>query len=193
MSYLTGTNVETIYKSTTAGAAKGTFTSEFMINDVATMGAQAVLPPYFWLPVLGVGKAVKIEAWGILSSTATPTYTFTTRLGASGTTAASVLVSAALTTGSGVTNQLWEFHGVVTCLIAAGAGANSTFRGVGSITCGGLASPFSYSLYGSAATPGTIATVDISIANYISFNVTCSASSASNTVTLQDLLISGLN
>lgn len=196
MSFLTGTNMELIYASTAAGTAKNTFTSEVQINDTAGMGVQAHLPPDFWLPnkPQSVGRGIRIVARGILSSTATPTYTFTVRGGSAGSTSAGILLgSAALTTGSGVTNQLWEFQGEFILESIGAAGANSTGRGIGLLACGGLASPFSYALYGGAASPGTVATLDTSITNYINFNVACSASSASNTITLQQLLVYGLN
>jgi hypothetical protein len=197
-SFLTGTNTELVYASTAAGTAKASFTSEVQINDTTGMGAQAFLPADFFGIGGGrdgaIGKGLKIVARGILSSTGTPTYTFTCRSGTAGsTTAAIMLGSAALTTGSGVSNQLWEFQGDVILESLGAAGANSTVRGIGLLACGGLASPFSYALWGGAASPGTVATFDTSIKNFINFNVTCSASSASNTITIQQLLVFGLN
>lgn len=192
MSYLTGSNLELIYANTASGTAKASFTTEIAINDTAGMGERANIPPYFFLPTSGIGKGIRVVARGILSSTATPTYTFTVRGGTTGNiTAAILLGSAALTTGSGVSNQMWEFQGDIIVRTTAAAGANSTVQGVGLLACGGLASPFSYALYGGAASPGTVATFDHSITNYINFNVACSASSASNTITLQQLLVFG--
>jgi hypothetical protein len=195
MSFLTGTSQELIYTSINPGTAKNTFTTEVQINDTVGMGVQAHLPPDFWLPNLtSQGRGIHIVARGILSSTGTPTYTFTIRLGAAGSiTSAIVLGSAALTTGSGVTNQMFELEGDIILGIIAGAGANSTVRGMGLINCGGLASPFTYPVWGGAASPGTVATVDTSITNYINFNVACSASSVSNAITLQQLMVWGLN
>lgn len=195
MSFLTGTNTELIYMNTSPGTAKNTFTTEVQINDTAGMGVQAHLPPDFWLPnQTSLGKAIRVVARGILSSTATPTYTFTLRLGAAGsTTAAIVLGSAALTTGSTVTNQVWEFEGDIILKAIGAAGANSTVQGQGLLTSPGLASPFVYALWAGAASPGTVATVDTSITNFFNFNVACSASSASNTITLQQLVVIGLN
>lgn len=196
MSFLTGTNCELVYASTAAGTAKASFTSEVLINDTAGMGVQAHLPPDFWLPQNfgSVGKGIKIVARGILGSTATPTYTFTVRSGTAASTSAAILLgSAAITTGSGVTAQMWELEGDVILTAMGATGANSTVRGIGQFRCGGVASPFMYPLYGSAASPGTVATLDTSITNYINFNVTCSASNAANSVTLQQLLVYGLN
>lgn len=194
MTLITGTIGELIYANTTAGTAKNTFTSEAQINDTTGMGGQASLPPFLWGPGrnAGIGRTIQIKARGILSSTGTPTYTFSTRLGAAGSTSAAIVLgSAALTTGSGVTNQIWEFEGEFTMVTIGAAGANSTTLGTGLISSPGLASPFIYPIYGGAASPGTVATVDVSIQNYINFNVACSASSASNSITLQHLMVFG--
>jgi hypothetical protein len=195
MSFLTGTNTELIYMNTLPGTAKASFTTEVPINDVSGMGPRASIPPYFWQnKPTDLGKAIKIVARGILSSTGTPTYTFTLRLGASGSTSAAIVLgSAALTTGSGVTNQPWEFEGEIVMKTIGDVGANSTVQGSGMFYSPGIASPFMAGLFGGAASPGTVATVDTSIQNFFNFNVTCSASSASNTVTLQQLIIYGLN
>jgi hypothetical protein len=193
MSNLTGTVTELIYASTAAGTAKGTFTTEVSINDTAGMGPVAVLPPYFFLPSGSLSKGVRVVARGILSSTATPTYTFSLRGGAQAATSGAIMLgSAALTTGSGVSNQIWEFEGEFFLKTAGAAGANSTLVGTGLLSSSGTANKID-PLYGGAASPGTVTTFDISITNYINFNVACSASSASNTITLQSLIVQGLN
>jgi hypothetical protein len=193
MSFVTGTNVELIYASTAAGTAKASFTSEVAINDTAGMGAQAFLPAGFFLPGR-IGQGLRIKASGILSSTATPTYTFTVRLGAAGsTTAAIVLGTAALTTQSGITNKKWTLEGDV-LLRTNLTGANSTAYGDGWLTSpAGLASPFIYEAWGGAAQPGTVATVDPTITNYVNVNATCSASSSSNSIQLLSLEVWGKN
>jgi hypothetical protein len=190
MPNVTGTVTELLYASTSPGTAKNTFTTEALINDTAGMGVQAHLPVDF-LSVPG-RSGIRILARGILSSTATPTYTPTIRLGASGTSGPIVLGGAALTTGSGVSNQFFEIEGDVILKTLGAAGANSTVVGTGRIISPGLATTIAV-LYGGAATPGTVATVDTSIVNYINVDVACSASSASNTITLQQLLVWGLS
>jgi hypothetical protein len=105
-----------------------------------------------------------------------------------------VLGSAALTTTSGVSNAYWELQGDVILTAMGVAGANSTVQGTGFI----LSTAFSTNspinpVYGGAASPGTVATVNTSITNYINFDATCSASSSSNTITLQQLIVQGLN
>ena len=191
MSNQSGIYTDLIYASQVAGAAKASFTSEFKLNDTTTMGPTPVLLPEYFMPISGVGRGLHIIARGILSSTGTPTYTFTCRAGAEGSTSAAILLgSAALTTTSGAASQIWQFEGDVILKTFGAAGANSTLTGVGTLTSSGTANKID-PLYGAAATPGTVATFDHSILNYINFNITCSASSSSNTITLQQLVVIG--
>lgn len=197
MSFLTGTNAELLYASTAPGTAKNTFTAEALINDTTGMGVQAKLPANFWLPNQAQkGRGIAIVARGILSVVAatTPTYTFTVRLGASGVTGPIVLGTAALTTASGTTGTYWELVGDVIMENIGAAGNNSTVRGIGRHSGGGISTNGGVNAaYGGAASPGTVATVDWNIDNYINVGVACSASAAGNTITLQQLLVYGLN
>jgi hypothetical protein len=197
-SFITGTGQELIYSNIAAGTAKNTFTTEIGINDTAGMGAVAHVPVDFWTPSNVIGKVLRVEAYGIVSSTATPTFTFTTRVGTQlNVTAAIILGTAALTAGSGITNLGWSCHGNVTLTVVGAAGANSTGRGVGQHVAGNTVFTTNSGVnpYNAAAstTAPTVATIDTSIVNYINFNVACSASSASNGVTLLGLQVWGLN
>lgn len=198
MSYITGTNVELIYASTAVGIAKNTFTTETALNDEATMGPQVYLPSGFWLPTkASLGRGFHLIARGIASSTATPTYTFSVRLAATEAATAGpiVLGTAALTTASGIANVPWKLEGDVILEAVGTTSGTATVRGIGDLTSTGygVAAPTmsSYAVWGSAASPGTVATVVLKSQNFITFNVACSASSASNTITLQQLLIFG--
>ena len=192
MAVLAGSTTELIYSNTAPGTALASFTSEALANDVAGMGVQAQLSPYYLDRFRWGLDELYILAYGLLSSTGTPTYTFTIRLGASGTTAPIVLGSAALTTASGVTNKLWRIQGIVSLQTRGADGANSTVRGTGIIDSpAGLAA--SGALLGGAAAPGTITTVDPSIVNFVNLNIACSASSASNTIQVLALSVFGLH
>lgn len=197
-SFITGTSKELIYANLNAGTAKNTFTAEVIINDTAGMGAIAHIPVDFWTPSNTPGKGLEIIASGIVSSTATPTFTFTTRLGtAANTTAAIVAGTAALTTASAAANGPWRAAAVDILTIVGAAGANSTVRGLGAHEAGSNAFTTNggHNLYNAAAsaTAPTVATVDTSIVNYVNWNAACSASSASNGVTLLALYVYGLN
>jgi hypothetical protein len=140
---------------------RSTYTSQLQINDTAGMGVQAHLPG-----TSGCRRRSRSAA-GSASSRAgssrrrrrRPTRSRPRRRAGS-TSTAILLGSAALTTGSGVSNQMWELEGDVVMEAIGAAGTNSTVRGTGLIACGGLASPFTYPVWGGAASPGTVATVD---------------------------------
>jgi hypothetical protein len=198
-SFITGTGAELIYANLASGTAKASFTSEFAsLNDTTGMGTLAHLPVDFWTPSNVVGKVMRLEAWGIVSSTATPTYTYTTRLGTAGSTSAAIIAgTAALTTGSGITNLSWSARAMITMTTVGTTGAASTVRGLGTLDGGtsvfstnGGGNPFNA---GASATAPTVATVDTSIVNYVNFNITCSASSPSNSIQLLGLYVWGLN
>jgi hypothetical protein len=185
--------VEPIYSNASAGTAKNTFTTEAQINDAAGMGSVAQLnSTALWGAGQNAPKAtLNFLARGLISSTATPTFQWFFRFGTS-SAGALVAGTAALTTLTTITNQIWEAEFSVQPVTLAAAGANSTFRGLGLLSSpGGLAAPGVYNLWGGAATPGTVATVDWSIVNSIWVAVACSASSASNGITLLQLIILG--
>lgn len=202
MSFLTGTNVELIYASTSVGASLNTFTTEAQLNTVATMGPQAHLPPDFWLPNQNqVGRGIKIVARGTLAATAAPTYTLTIRGGATANIASAPILAGTTTmaTVSGATTCAWELE--VDCILKTlgAAGANSTLCSVGRVFSEGLATTANNTVIGGLTTAGTlvvagtITTLDTSIVNYINVNVACGTSSASNIFALQQLLVFGLN
>lgn len=200
MSDINPTASELIYASNGAATAKDTFTTEVTVNNTGGMAVQALLPSTFWQPngvQSAVGRTVRIVARGIVSSTGTPSYTFTVRGGTAGSVTGPILLgSAALATASGVSGVPWTFEGDVTLETIGAPGSNSTIRGVGTLITDGYSATTTtrvYVLYGGAATPGTVTTFDTTLSHYINFNITCTASSASNTITLQQLLVYGLN
>lgn len=194
MPNITGTVLELIYANTASGAAVNTFTAERTLFTTAEMGERPVIPPYYFAPNAGVAGGIRIVAKGILSTTGAPTYTWTIRLGTNGnTTAVIALGTAALTAGTTQTNVGWELQGDIIVRTLLTAGASSTIQGVGMISSPlGLASPFAAAAWGNAAQPGTVATFDPSITNYVNVNIACGTSSVSNSITLTQLLVIGL-
>ncbi len=203
MSFITGTNVELLYASQGVGIAKSGFTSEITINDTATMGVQAHIPADFWLPAKGqAGRGIKIVARGIISiTTGAPTWIISVRFGAAANTSSAIVLGTgtATSSASALTNQPFTFEGDVIMETVGAAGTNSTVRGVGMLTCPVFAAQSTgaalgqIGVWGGGATPGTVATVDTTITNYINFNVTCGTNSGSNAITLQQLTVYGLN
>lgn len=198
-SFLTGTQSETIYSNSTAGTAKTTFTTEAVINDTAGMGPQPILPPYFWQPSanLNLGRAVRVVARGIRSDvTTTPTWALTARLGGAASTAGPNVGSQAATqiSATAATNLLWEYEADLQLTVAGAEGPNSTIRGLGFASWQATTSTsLQLPVFGGGASPGTVATVDISITNHLNFDATCGTSSASNSIQLLQLFVFGLN
>jgi hypothetical protein len=195
VSFLTGTSTELIYSSLSVGATLASFTTEAQLNTTATMGVQAHIPPDFWLPNnTQTGRGIRIVARGVFSVTATPTFQINVRGGAAANVASNPILvgSAALTTGSGVSAQYWELQADVILTAIAAAGNNSTVRGNGYLMSSGFASAIN-PVWGGGAAAGTTATLDTSVTNYINVNAACGTNSASNTITLNQLLVLGLN
>ncbi len=156
-------------------------------------------PPLFFHGKAGRGRAIRIKARGVFSTTATPTLIFQARLGAtsgssylSGT---SVGISAAITTASGVTSKYWELNLDLICTIP-GVGTNAcTVAGAGTVMSpSGFGTPFIYPL--EPTTPDTATwtgTIDSAVQQYLNLSATWSANSASNTITLKQLIVLGLN
>lgn len=197
MSFLTGTVTELLYASTTVGATKNTFTTEAQLNPTASMGVQAHLPPDFWLPNNNqIGRGIRVVARGLLgTTTSAPNYTFNLRGGAAGNITTNPLLAGtgAVTMAASLTNVAWEWSCDLMLAAIGAAGANSTLQGQGMLFVGGV-SGAPYPVVGGGTVPTTTVTnVDTSITNYLNFNVACNTSNAANTVTLNQLLVFGLN
>lgn len=195
-----GLDMKMLYASTAPGSAKNTFTTETNLNDSSGMGVPFRFPADFWLPNNNqVARGFKIVARGIVSSTGTPTFTPVFRLGAAAAAITGPIIgttTAALTTGSGVSNKGWEAELDVFMKTMAAPGANSTIQGVGRFLSSGFAiiynELYAASAVASGAAPGNLATIDPTIPNWLCVNALCSASSASNSITLTQLQVYAL-
>src|SRR5207245_1173192 len=107
-------------------------------------------------------KRLTVRATGIVSSTATPTYTFFVRLNTTQgvITGTSVAQSVAITTGSGITNQFWELECDLTLETMGFGAAAATLMGEGTVFSPGFASPFIYALTPAASATVWTATID---------------------------------
>lgn len=163
-----------------------TFTSEASL--LAGTNQQPWIPANFFDGPNGRGRAFEFEATGYLGSTGTPTYTFTVRLGSTvaAISDAAVGVTAALTTGSGVTDKWWRLFLRVICRTPGQGAGNTTFSVDGFVMSPGLASPFLYPV--EPTTPDTEtwtvapANFDAKVNNYLNLSVACSSSSSSNKI-----------
>jgi hypothetical protein len=160
---------------------------------------QPVLPALFFDGNRGFGRTVSFVGQGVLGTTGTPTITFTVRFGTTSgpsyLSGVAVSVSAAITTSSGVSNKYWRMQLDISCNTPGIGTGNTTLSGAGYVMSpGGFASPFIYPM--EPSTPDTAtwtSTIDSSLTQYVNFSITWSASSASNTCTLKQLLAWGQN
>lgn len=159
--------------------------------------------PVLWHPALDftqVGRQFRLSGRGVLSSTGTPTYLFKVRLGSTAMSADNLApplgtvigASAALTTGSGVSNVVWSFELLLT-MVSAGIGSGkATITSSGLVYCTGL-SPTVGDLAPTNGSATWTTTCDSSVDNFFQVSATCSASSASNTIQLKHLELEALN
>lgn len=192
---LTGTWSECFFRNKGDFTAVSTTASEASL--LAGQNQQPTIPALFFdqQPFRAVGFLGR----GILGTTSTPTIVFQSRLGA--TVGSSTLsgtscgVSAAITTASGVSNKWFEFRLDLICTVGGQGTTNATLSGAGYVASpGGFASPFVYAL--EPTTPDTATwtlTIDDSVTQYFNESVTWGTSSASNTITLKQLLAFGYN
>lgn len=116
-------------------------------------------------------RLTHIRARGIWAATATPTYTFSVKVGAV------VAVTSAAITVSAITNQAWEID---VQLQTRADGSTGTLLGMGDLNMGGVTGVNYLPATGTAPTASSA--LDFSTALALSIQIACSASSASNTV-----------
>lgn len=157
-------------------------------------GQQPWLYPGFFSTNVAASKLLRIEANGVMGTTATPSYTWFVRL----TTAQNVITggvilgqSAAIVTATSTAGTYWELDMTVICN-TPGIGANqATLTSGGRVSSpAGFSTPFSYAL--EPTTPPTATwtnTIDGSVSQYIMLSVNPGTSSASNTAQIKTLRV----
>ena len=123
-----------------------------------------------------VGRQIRIDAWGFVSDTGTPTLQLKFKLGST-----VILDSTAITLGSGISNKLWHFTGVATIQVA---GSSGKIFAQGQFTQNGVVTDIV-----------TTAQISIDLTGALTADLTAqwSASSSSNTITCSNLSIEVLN
>lgn len=144
------------------------------------------------LGLLPAGTIIGGRAWdgsfgGVMGTTATPTILFTTRIGTNNSappTGTTLGAGPTMTLGT-MTAQPWHGRGMWSCRSIGVAASTATMTGSGFVVCPGAAA--------ATTTPvcvfgGTVATtIDQTVNQGIAVSMTWGASSASNTITPQEL------
>lgn len=152
---------------------------------------QPTIPAGFFRNYGAAFKFFVVEAMGVFSTTSTPTLTFKVRTsttqGASTLSGTTLGTSAAITTGSGVTNKWWYLWLKLVCTVRGQGTGNATLAGAGYVMSpGGFAAPYIYPL--EPTTPDTAtwtATFDSALTQYLNISATWSAADPSNTITMK--------
>lgn len=183
--------VEPAYGGTIADfTALNTFTAEASL--LQPTGNQPFIRAHFFSGPGARGRRMRFRAWGVVSSTGTPTFQFAGRLSATVGTATvdGTLVgqSAAITTGNGITNQIWVYELLLTCRVPGQGGTNATINCAGTVRCPGFAAPYEYILVPTTGTPQTwTQTIRNDVDLFFNLTATCGTSHASNAITCKEL------
>lgn len=159
-----------------AAAPFNTFTTATDISPTPPI----VLPANFLIS----GSVLRWTAYGVLSTTGTPTIAFAMQYGAT-----VLAISGTITTGSGLANAPWRIEG--TTHIGTTAGTASPARTNGVLYLGTSVSAYATPTPIPAAALATV-NIDTTTASKVSVFATWGTSSASNTVTCWELLVEPL-
>ena len=193
MSFVTGTQVELLY-SLPAAVTKNTYTTIAAYTGV--LGTNTVCSiPAGWAMNEGVnpiGRALQLKAMGTIANTAAATFANAINVNpTAGTSTGNITINTAYTPTAAVTAQ-WIIEAWFT--ITAFATSTMTIQSNGSVTYmtvasgGAVSTAPSQQIWG-----GTFTGLDPRVTQYVELFGTWSASSASNTTTVQQMLLEGLN
>lgn len=188
-----------VYANRQAHTELNTFTGEASLIQAAANFDQPVFPAGTFVSHRAVGKSFLINACGYINSTSTPTFQWQFRLGTTTGSAylsgTSIGITAAATTGSGVTYQRWEAVMRITCYIGGIGTGLATLNCDGEVRCPGLASPFIYPLEPTAPpmTPPWTAVIDGALPYYLNLSAVCGTSNSANKIGCTRLWMWDLN
>lgn len=168
-----------IYTTTASTTVANTVTETTLVGS--GVGTDT-LPTNF----LVAGKTVRVSAWGVYSTTGTPTLRYRVRMG--GIAGTVVLDTAAQTTASGVTNRGWRVDGLITCRTT---GAGGTVFGQGSSTVSSAAFAAASGTWDMENTATTA--IDTTAAQQVVLSAEWGTASASNTITCSNFMVEVLN
>lgn len=188
-----GSYSELLYSMPFNGPALANTVTRSLLSTPAstTSSAPFKIPAGFFNPGAGIGQAIRVVARGIMSTTGTPTFTFAAALDPTqGTFGTNLASTGAFTTASGLASALWEAEFECTC---QSLGTSGVLTVAGVLTIGAAANAAT-----TAATAYMIGTasdvlINTNVDNYLELWGTWGTASASNTATLYQYMVHGLN
>lgn len=161
---------ESLFWATADGTAIANSTTETIVFPNVTIPANYMQD----------GRALRLRAFGKLSTTGTPTITFAVRWG--GVAGTLLATTEAITNGSGVTNVNWELEIYIQTRANGATGTLLVFGSAQVHTAAGTVVANTFSVSGYDA-PAQVTSLDLTADTALSLTATWSAASASNTLT----------
>jgi hypothetical protein len=193
MSFYTGTQAELLYVMPTP-VTKNTYTTIAAITGIAGTNTVCSIPPGFLTnenpsPLV---KTMLLEAYGTIANTAAATFASAININPTpGTSTGNIAVGGALAP-TAATTAPWWLRCYITCSAFATSTATYQFNGSWrQESAGSGAVPNATGL--TSGFTGSIASLDPRVTQYLEIFGTWSASSASNTTTVQQMVLWGLN
>lgn len=193
MSFITGTQTECLFNQTPT-STKNNFTTQAVISAPNTQ-PRCILPANFW-NYQGIGKGLLVFARGIFSvaSATTPTLAIALCLdGTPGTigTPGQLFISATVTTASGVTNAGWSLEAMVTAQTVSNT--TSALQIDGEVVIGAVANGSNSTAPNLTQVTNNITTFNFETSAAVELAATWGTASASNTITVKQFMVFGVN
>jgi len=191
VSFTTGTQMELMY-SLSSVITKNTYTTSAPFTGVLGTNTVCALPAGWLLNDVPnpVGRKWRLEVWGTIANTAAATFAVNLDLDPTAGTAANAITVYAATAPTASVTALWNCVATYTCTAFATSTFSAQVNGFwtqsatasgAALGTAGLRTDFQASITG----------VDPRVTNYIELWGTWSASSASNTTTVQQMDLYG--
>jgi hypothetical protein len=173
--------VDTLARAETDGPVLATFTTR---TSLTPAHARYTTPTTgFWQ----VGKVLRVQAWGRISTFTSGTFTFSFGVGS-----VDAWASQALTMVASQTNQTFYLEVLMTVrAVGAGGSATANLLGVGSLNAGAAITAAVTQLPATAPAVGT--SFDPGAASVLDLMLACSVSNGANGATLHEYVLEALN
>jgi hypothetical protein len=193
MSFLTGTQAELLY-SLPAAVTKNTYTAQACMSALAASAPVATIPAGFFGSVPnGVGRSLYLKAMGTIANTAAATFSPAIALDTTAGTALNPITIYSAVAPTAAITTLWELEAWITCQ-AVGTTAGMTLQVNGKWSQSAVATGGAIGAgLGTAWFNQNLTALASNVPYFAELFGTWSASSASNSTVLQQMLLFGLN
>jgi hypothetical protein len=194
MSFFTGTQTELLY-TLPAAVTKNTYTAQAILSALTASAPVATIPAGYFItpPASGPGKAVYLKAWGTIANTASATFSPALGIDPTPGTIANATTIAAAYQPTTATTTIWHLDLWITARAVGQTGGMTLQvdgRYVNEATAS-AAAPAATAL--ATSVTASITGLQGSLSYALELLGTWSASSASNTTTLNQMFLFGLN